>query len=224
MTPPTPRQVSLPANLSNGPTYCSRGHPPVRVLWAARRFEVLMTLPIQPNPGKGKLPSGGTSSRVFWFRGQTRWSSAFRLLRAENMLKHELQQFAFAEEKTLKQAAVRRSPQVSEAANRDAAQNLRGPDRGSGKFCASLPNLPFKMRLSALACHVRWNHHTTLSGAGVPFRVGSNHNQTTFGHYYEETKPNTGTGRRRHVALGGRQSTRGANSTRAAGAARARKF
>ena len=33
--------------------------------------------------------------------GQTRWSSAFRLFRAENMLKHELQPLAFAEEKTL---------------------------------------------------------------------------------------------------------------------------
>ena len=43
----------------------------------------------------------GNWSRVFRFCGQTRWSSAFRLFRAENMLKHELQPLTFAEEKTM---------------------------------------------------------------------------------------------------------------------------
>src|SRR5687767_11791584 len=38
-------------------------------------------------------------TRVFWFRGKTRWGSAFRLCPAESM--HELQPLAFAEEKAL---------------------------------------------------------------------------------------------------------------------------
>ena len=52
---------------------------------------------------KSVLASRG---RVFWFSGQTCWSSAFRLFQAENMLKHELQPLAFAEEKTMPGVAV----------------------------------------------------------------------------------------------------------------------
>src|SRR5205823_13854029 len=37
----------------------------------------------------------------------TCWSSAFRLFRAANMLKHELQRFTFAKEKTLERSGGR---------------------------------------------------------------------------------------------------------------------
>ncbi|PYL00442.1 MAG: hypothetical protein DME19_05000 [Verrucomicrobia bacterium] len=40
-------------------------------------------------------------NKVFWFVRRTRWSSAFKLLRAANMLKHELQRFTFTK-KTLR--------------------------------------------------------------------------------------------------------------------------
>ena len=42
----------------------------------------------------------GHAARVFCFVRQTCWSSAFRLFRAANMLKHELQQLTFVKQKT----------------------------------------------------------------------------------------------------------------------------
>src|SRR2546422_334528 len=44
---------------------------------------------------------GEQAPGVFWSVRPTCWSSAFRLFRAANMLKHELQQFTVAKEKTL---------------------------------------------------------------------------------------------------------------------------
>jgi len=38
---------------------------------------------------------------VFWFGPRIRWSSAFRLFRAADMLKHELQRLSFVKEKPL---------------------------------------------------------------------------------------------------------------------------
>jgi len=60
------------------------------------------------NNKTSRMPDGG---RDFWFRGQTRWSSAFRLFRAENMLKHELQPLAFTKEMNLPDTMA--SPKVS---------------------------------------------------------------------------------------------------------------
>src|SRR3990172_4612846 len=46
------------------------------------------------------------ASRVFRFVCPLRWSSAFRLFRPTNMLKHELQLSAFAKRKTLGDASL----------------------------------------------------------------------------------------------------------------------
>jgi hypothetical protein len=47
---------------------------------------------------------------VFWFGPRIRWSSAFRLVRAADMLKHELQRLSFVKEKTLATADRRIDP------------------------------------------------------------------------------------------------------------------
>src|SRR2546428_11614397 len=44
------------------------------------------------------------SQQGLWFVRRACWSSAFRLFRAANMLKHELQRFTFAKEKTRSQS------------------------------------------------------------------------------------------------------------------------
>ena len=54
--------------------------------------------PAGSNFQNGSPPS---SLRLFCFVGETCWSSAFRLFRAENMPKHELQQLTLTKQKTL---------------------------------------------------------------------------------------------------------------------------
>src|SRR3989442_14205213 len=46
------------------------------------------------------------SQQGLWFVRRACWSSAFRLFQAANMLKHELQRFTFAKEKTVAIAAA----------------------------------------------------------------------------------------------------------------------
>src|SRR5438445_8667992 len=50
----------------------------------------------------GALSAGapGVHIKAFWFVRRTGWSSACRLFRAANMLRHELQRFMFATERT----------------------------------------------------------------------------------------------------------------------------
>src|SRR6266545_3929601 len=57
--------------------------------------------PGDPPPARWRYPDAPDWARVFWFDAPIGWSSAFRLFRAADMLKHELQRLAFAKEKTL---------------------------------------------------------------------------------------------------------------------------
>ena len=83
----------------------------------------------------GKLGVVGGGNRVFWFVGRTGWSSAFRLFPFANLLKHELQPFTSAKEKTLAAATSRCHLEPTLAGVGGTANDRRlGEESPSGLF------------------------------------------------------------------------------------------